>query len=63
MEMENIEVGKLGLIQQLEDGTITQIGLTPEQSEMLQLMVASLAGKKPLLRLPKEYNLEIINGA
>lgn len=62
MEIQNANAGKLGLIQQLEDGTITQIGLTPDQSELLQSLVASLAGGKPLIRLPKQYNLEIING-
>jgi hypothetical protein len=59
MEIQNVEVGRLGLIQQLADGTITQIGLTPEQSQMLQIMVGSIANGKPLVRLPKEYNLKL----
>ena len=63
MEYGNVEVGKVGLIQQMEDGTITQIGLTKEQSEMLQALVGMLSDeKKPLLRLPKQFNLEIVNG-
>lgn len=60
-KIQNAEVGQLGLIQQLEDGTITQIGLTPEQSQLLQVLVASFSSvDKPLLRLPKQYNLKVV---
>ncbi len=60
-KIQNAEVGQLGLIQQLEDGTITQIGLTPEQSQLLQVLVSSFSSiKNPFLRLPKAYNLKLV---
>ena len=60
-KIQNAKVGQLGLIQQSEDGTITQIGLTPEQSQLLQVLVGSFSSvDKPLLRLPREYNLKVV---
>jgi len=61
MEIGSIEKGKIGLIQELDDGTICQIGLTQEQSDMLQIIVSSIAMGKPLIRLPKQYNLKLAN--
>lgn len=57
--IENAEIGKIGLIQQQSDGTIVQLGLSQEQSDMLQAVVESLSQIKPLVRLPSEYNLSL----
>jgi hypothetical protein len=35
-----LEVGTIGLIQQQENGRILQIGLTVEQSKMLQMFLS-----------------------
>lgn len=58
-ELLNAEIGTIGLIQQQENGDICQIGLTSEQSKMLQIFLASLSKESPLLKLGKEYNLTI----
>ena len=56
---KHLEIGKIGLIQQTKDGVIRQIGLTEEQSSMLQIFLATLSKEEPLHALPKEYNLII----
>ena len=58
-EFKNLETDKIGLIQQSESGEITQIGLTEEQSQMLQYFVASISQDSPLVRMPSEYNLQL----
>jgi hypothetical protein len=57
---QNLEIGKIGLIQETADGRITQIGLTQHQSDLLQELVKVLSDK-PLIRLPKEYDLKLKN--
>jgi hypothetical protein len=57
MEIKNAEVGRIGLIQQQDDGSIIQLGMSEEQSDMLQLLVASISSDKPLVKLPSKYNL------
>lgn len=54
--IEYAEIGKIGLIQQA-DGSIVQLGLTQEQSDILQAFVGSLSKEKPLVQLPSEYDL------
>lgn len=56
-KFSNVEVGKIALIQQLNDGRIVQIGITKEQSELLQLFLAGLSQESKLLIMPKEYDL------
>ncbi len=59
--MENnfsrLELGKLGLVQETEDGRIIQIGLTPEQSEMLQVFLATISQDKPFVKMGEDYDL------
>lgn len=55
--LTELEVGKIGLVQEQEDGTIKQIGLTPEQSNLLQIFLAGLSQESKLVVLPKEYDL------
>lgn len=54
---ETVEVGTIALIQQTEDGRILQIGLTPNQSEMLQSFLAVISKESKLLQMPEEYDL------
>jgi hypothetical protein len=56
---ERVEVGKIALIQQNEEGRVFQIGLTPEQSDMLQLFLAMISQEKPLVNMPEEYDIVI----
>jgi len=58
-KIENLETGKIGLIQQNQDGRILQIGLTDSQSNLLQLFLAKLSEEKPFIKMPKEYDLTI----
>lgn len=51
------EIGTIGLIQEQEDGRIAQIGLTDEQSRLLQIFLSMLSEIKPIIRLPEEYDL------
>jgi hypothetical protein len=57
----NLEIGKIGLIQQTEDGRIVQIGLTKTQSDLLQLFLSSLSKESPLIKMGSEYDLELKN--
>jgi len=52
-----LEVGKIALIQQDDNGNIIQIGLSKDQSEMLQLFLASLSKESKLVKMPEDYNL------
>lgn len=52
-----LEVGKIALIQQDEEGNIIQIGLLKDQSELLQLFLASLSKESKLVKMPESYNL------
>lgn len=57
-QFQQIEPNQVGLISQDENGVIYQIALTEEQSKILNLLVASMSSEeKPLIRLPKEYDL------
>lgn len=52
-----VKKGDIALIQQQENGDICQIGLTKEQSKMLQIFLASLSKESKLILLPKQFNL------
>ena len=54
---ETVEVGTVALIQQTEDGRILQIGLTTNQSEMLQSFLAVISKESKLIQMPEEYDL------
>ncbi|WP_370398403.1 hypothetical protein [Tenacibaculum dicentrarchi] len=54
---ERLNIGAVGLVQETEDGRIRQIGLTEEQSNMLQALVASISNGSPLVQMGEEYDL------
>ena len=58
---ERLELGKIGLIQETEDGRIVQIGLRHEQSEMLQLFLATISKDNPLVVMGEDYELVLKN--
>lgn len=53
----NVEAGTITLVQQQENGRIVQIGITQDQSNMLQLFLAKLSEESKLIRLPEDYDL------
>lgn len=54
---KEVEIGRIALIQQTEEGRLVQIGLTNEQSDILQLFLAALSKENKLVQMPKEYDL------
>ena len=60
-QFERLEIGAVGLVQETEDGRIRQIGLTEEQSRMLQILVASISNGDPLILMGEEYDLKLKN--
>ena len=52
-----LEVGEIALIQQQENGRILQIGLTVEQSKLLQKFLATLSQENKLIQMPEDYDL------
>lgn len=58
---ERLDIGKIGLVQETEDGRIRQIGLTEEQSNILQLFLASLSKESPLVQMGEDYDLVLKN--
>lgn len=60
-KFERLEIGKVGLVQETEDGRIIQIGLTPSQSEMLQIFLATLSKESPLVQMSEDYELVLKN--
>lgn len=56
-QFENVEVGTVALIKQLECGRIVQIALTTQQSSMLQFFLAKLSEENKLIQMPEQYDL------
>jgi len=56
-KFSRLELGKIGLVQETEDGRIIQIGLRPEQSEMLQMFLATISQGAPLVQMGEDYEL------
>lgn len=54
---ERLEIGKLSLVQETEDGRIRQIGLTEEQSKQLQFYAGLISINSPLVQMGEEYDL------
>jgi hypothetical protein len=52
-----VKAGEIGLIQLQENGSICQIGLTVEQSKLLQIFLSKLSEQSKLVKMPAEYNL------
>lgn len=61
MKITTVESGTFALIHQTKDGRITQIGLSPEQSDMLQIFLASISKDRSLIQMPSEYDLVLKN--
>lgn len=57
IKFSRLELGKIGLVQETEDGRIIQIGLRPEQSEMLQASLATISKGKPLVQMGEDHEL------
>ena len=51
-----LEVGAIALIQR-KGGRILQIGLTVEQSKLLQIFLATLSQESKLIQMPEDYDL------
>ncbi|WP_372844771.1 hypothetical protein [Psychrobacter sp.] len=47
----------VGLIKQMPDGRIVQIGMTKEHQMMLQMLLGSISQDQPMAVLPSEYDL------
>ena len=56
-KFSRLELGKIGLLQETEDGKIVQIGLRPEQSEQLQIFLGILSQSYPLVQMGENYEL------
>lgn len=56
-KFSRLELGKIGLVQETKDGRIIQIGLRPEQSEMLQVFLATISQGQPLVQMGEDYEL------
>lgn len=56
-KFERLEIGKVGLVQETDDGRIVQIGLTENQSDQLQAFLAIISNGNPLVQLGKECDL------
>jgi len=61
MAHQEIEQGKIALIRVTEDGRIQQLGMTKEQSEMLQVFIAALSKEYTLYGMPEQYDLTLKN--
>jgi hypothetical protein len=55
--IEQLEAGAVGIVTELEDGTIVQLGLTERQSKLLNAYVSALTKEEPAFRLPADYDL------
>ena len=62
-KFSRLELGKIGLVQETEDGRIIQIGLRPEQSEMLQIFLGTISQGNPLVQMGEDYELILKSGA
>lgn len=61
MEIKKAKTGQFGIITENKNGVIKQIGLTEEESKMLELFLSSISKVSPLVELPKEYDLTVLN--
>jgi hypothetical protein len=59
--IERLELGKIGLVRVTSDGRIVQLGLTVEQSEMLQFFLATISQDNPLVVMGEDYELVFKN--
>lgn len=52
-----LKTGAIGLIQQQPDGTLKQVGISPEQNQLLQEFLKALSSSQPFILMPEEYDL------
>jgi hypothetical protein len=57
IKIETVEAGTIALIQQTETGRILQIAITAEQSEVLQMFLASISQTNPLIQMGEDHDL------
>lgn len=62
-KFSTVKQGDIALIRQTEDGRIQQIGITQEQSDILQLFLAGLSAEQSFVIMPKRYDLVLKNQA
>lgn len=62
-QFERLDIGAVGLVQETKDGRIRQIGLTEEQSRLLQILVAQISKESPLVQMGEEYDLILKNNS
>ena len=60
MKYKRLQVGKISLVKETEDGRIQQIGLTEEGSELLQIMLGSLSKETPFVEMNDKYDLTLL---
>lgn len=61
VKFKQLDKEAVGLVVSGKDGEVVQIGLTQEQSDMLQVFVAMLSKESPLVKLGEEHNLYFKN--
>jgi len=59
MEISQNEAETFNLIQIVENNRISQIGLSKEQSNALQIILSKLSVDKPFVRMGSEYDLTL----
>lgn len=55
--IKQAEIGTVGLIQELPDGRIIQLGMNQEQFDTLQLFVAALSRDNPFVKIAGDNEL------
>ena len=56
-KFELSEPGTICLIMQEPNGRIFQLGITDEQSKMLQIILGSISKQSPLVKMGEEHDL------
>ena len=57
LKLENLKPNEIGLVQQQDDGRIIQIGMTKDQSILLQNFLVILSKESPLVKMGEDYEL------
>lgn len=53
---QQLKPGDVGLVRQLEDGRIVQIGLTVSQFDILQAFLCVLSKESPLIQMGEDHD-------
>lgn len=57
MEYKQLPVNRISIVVATEDGRISQLGMTEDQSLALQAFVASMSKSKPLVKMNENHDL------